>query len=993
MAESDIREYFEHDGNRRLTEILTALFPDNDTIYPEDIYPERLAVFCTLLKISKGRWIEHFKQYDTLNDTKLPFNPDNPPADWPKAPEYPNFLQKFCEEQWAFCVPIMRRPFVERRFHENQVLPIVFKKALGTGSSANLWRIKLHPAHNQLITDDDKRKLGDDADTFVIKEYFTSDAEKYYKAEVNAFRQLQRAGRHGLPSTSSIIGFRGSFTRGNSFNVILEFADRGSLEEYFKTVWPPADGEQIIQFWEALSDILTALMKIHNVKPDDAGGGRTILGWHQDVKPANILVVSNGSIDPCEWQFKLADLGGSHFNRADQLRRGSTATNRQGTRTYGAPECCSPGDISENEQLRVGQNVDIWSLGCIYSEAARWLKYGYQGILDYQRERSDEIGRIADFEDADCFHNGEKALEAVKKSHQTSTSNLRPEDFITKPVVEQMVREMLQDSVARPSARVLAYKSKQLLTEARKNLADMNSPPSPPSLDRRTGPKRVQTVPAFRSSPPPPPKLPPSEGAFPGSTFPSVMMPQTPDRNPSLHLMRPDIPTPTSLPDEGDQQSNSPDEMTDLDDDNDTPTKQPATYTSQRRAQLRSTQRGSVHGSLHLRKRGHQPTDSEEEMAMEQSVQSDTSDVANPAGNGTPVSNGRPRNGRSTGLGVGWMPSGTNRTCVPPNAGHGSNSLANRQKFPDGPLHRRGDSNNPLSFLSLPSGERSSSMYENKYRPAVPPIAVEREGAAAIPSTAPPATWTIQEALEWKKEYKETRKRFPNPDLLRRLKGRDHVFVIDDSAGMEPHWKYLISVFEALSYVVKTVDPNGLDLHFTVSDDKYLNRKETAPLIKTVRSQPRRSTTDMNIRLTTLLQAYQNKLSKKKSRFSSEVKPMNLYILTDGVWETETNVEAPIRSLVKTLNEQGMGRLQIGIQFIYFGNNPNALERLEHLDSGLGLDLDIVDHESAAGNVWKMLFGSTNATFDSVDEVRYSVVSTPTDRGRSPAMSNKEYDN
>jgi hypothetical protein len=29
---------------------------------------------------------------------------------------------------------------------------------------------------------------------------------------------------------------------------------------------------------------------------------------------------------------------------------------------------------------------------------------------------------------------------------------------------------------------------------------------------------------------------------------------------------------------------------------------------------------------------------------------------------------------------------------------------------------------------------------------------------------------------------------------------------------------------------------------------------------------------------------------------------------------------------------------------------------------------DIVDHEPSTGNVWKMLLGSTNDTFDEVDE-------------------------
>lgn len=57
--------------------------------------------------------------------------------------------------------------------------------------------------------------------------------------------------------------------------------------------------------------------------------------WHQDVKPENILVLSNGSKNPQDWHFKLADLGISHFKRGESLREDSTASDSYGTHTYG----------------------------------------------------------------------------------------------------------------------------------------------------------------------------------------------------------------------------------------------------------------------------------------------------------------------------------------------------------------------------------------------------------------------------------------------------------------------------------------------------------------------------------------------------------------------------------------------------------------------------------------------------------------------------------
>jgi serine/threonine protein kinase len=56
--------------------------------------------------------------------------------------------------------------------------------------------------------------------------------------------------------------------------------------------------------------------------------------WHQDVKPANILVKSADSKSPYQVQFKLADLGLSHFRKNAAGEDPADADSR-GTRTYG----------------------------------------------------------------------------------------------------------------------------------------------------------------------------------------------------------------------------------------------------------------------------------------------------------------------------------------------------------------------------------------------------------------------------------------------------------------------------------------------------------------------------------------------------------------------------------------------------------------------------------------------------------------------------------
>jgi hypothetical protein len=161
---------------------------------------------------------------------------------------------------------------------------------------------------------------------------------------------------------------------------------------------------------------------------------------------------------------------------------------------------------------------------------------------------------------------------------------------------------------------------------------------------------------------------------------------------------------------------------------------------------------------------------------------------------------------------------------------------------------------------------------------------------------------------------------------------------------MSGHWGEVTDVFEALSYILKYVDPDGLDLSFTVSGESLKNYKVTSTLVQSVRDRKSRlkGTTDMNLKLTTLLENYQAALEKPprevKSLFRRKpVRPLNLYILTDGIWEAKCDAEGPIRRLIKKLADLGKGRIQVGIEFISFGNNIAGLQRMDHLDSGLDL--------------------------------------------------------
>jgi hypothetical protein len=172
---------------------------------------------------------------------------------------------------------------------------------------------------------------------------------------------------------------------------------------------------------------------------------------------------------------------------------------------------------------------------------------------------------------------------------------------------------------------------------------------------------------------------------------------------------------------------------------------------------------------------------------------------------------------------------------------------------------------------------------------------------------------------------------------------------------MQQHWDNVVSLVDILAYIVKRTDEDGVDLHFTIRKNLRRDEKKTTDLIDFVednRPDPpetgaeRLSNIDYCLR--SILNEYQDKLEKDRQRiarrsaknswFSSAPKPvrkLNLYVLTDGLWQPEANGIEPLRALVSTLDRLEKPADQVGIQFIQFGNEEEGAKSLAYLDSDL----------------------------------------------------------
>jgi len=146
-----IREYFEQNGGTRLRDLVLGVwYPEEPLVDPDDILQNYIAVFCILVELGRGTFVEHFSSWD-LSDMKLPFDPgQSPPAHFPIVSDNPRFFHAFCDMQWKYCAPEFKYPMMNIHFEDQRILPIVSKELIAGGGSALLYRIRLHPWYNRL---------------------------------------------------------------------------------------------------------------------------------------------------------------------------------------------------------------------------------------------------------------------------------------------------------------------------------------------------------------------------------------------------------------------------------------------------------------------------------------------------------------------------------------------------------------------------------------------------------------------------------------------------------------------------------------------------------------------------------------------------------------------------------------------------------------------------------------------------------------------------
>lgn len=147
------------------------------------------------------------------------------------------------------------------------------------------------------------------------------------------------------------------------------------LSQFLKLDHRYKDFESNTTFFTAFYGLASALETVHNCSLEDGEESFTVVGYHHDIRPQNILVRAN------DWV--LTDFGLAKMSEEDTS---SGTPYKAGFGEYAAPECMDENFIHQ----RVGRAIDIWSLGAMMVDIASFMEGGAQGKCESVRMRREE---------------------------------------------------------------------------------------------------------------------------------------------------------------------------------------------------------------------------------------------------------------------------------------------------------------------------------------------------------------------------------------------------------------------------------------------------------------------------------------------------------------------------------------------------------------------------------------------------------------------------
>jgi hypothetical protein len=166
---------------------------------------------------------------------------------------------------------------------------------------------------------------------------------------------------------------------------------------------------------------------------------------------------------------------------------------------------------------------------------------------------------------------------------------------------------------------------------------------------------------------------------------------------------------------------------------------------------------------------------------------------------------------------------------------------------------------------------------------------------------------------------------------------------------MELHKPEVISLVKLMAHELKGCDANGMDLYFMVSPKCIKKKKDSTPIINHLENHVFSGKSDITHPLKRLLDDYEAEIvnyNQRLRRYTSAsglkkiilekrlnpIKPLNIYILTNGECALAHDASELIGSTTQYLHKYHHSRRQLGIEIIRFGDDQIARAELKKLD-------------------------------------------------------------
>ena len=161
------------------------------------------------------------------------------------------------------------------------------------------------------------------------------------------------------------------------------------LETFFESKTRFGNFRWDFTFFSSLRGLASALCGTHKLHLEEKRNGLDVdlIGYHHDLRPANVLVSQE--------TFILADFGLGRLKPKDVS---SQTQWKAGNGDYLAPECTDENFAHQD----VGRAIDVWAFGCLMMEVTTYMEQGVVGLTEFRKSRL-SFGRHPRWEES-CFY-------------------------------------------------------------------------------------------------------------------------------------------------------------------------------------------------------------------------------------------------------------------------------------------------------------------------------------------------------------------------------------------------------------------------------------------------------------------------------------------------------------------------------------------------------------------------------------------------------------